>query len=75
MDASSFINATESFDLTQHGTGRTHIRGQTPHLAFTAGVNVDAVFFFGAFDFRTHNCVLFDLSLNLSILPCHCAIV
>ncbi len=63
--ASSFMNITESFNLTQHVRG-TYMKGHILDFIFTLGLNVDAAFYDHIF-ISDHKCVLYDLTFNVDV--------
>ena len=66
--ASDFLSITESFNFTQHVSGPTHNAGHTLDLVLSHGIMVDDVCL-KDFPVSDHNCVLFNASCNVELLP------
>lgn len=60
------LNSTESFNLTPHLPGPTHIRGNTVVLIFTFGLNIDNVQT-KELCVTDHVCIVFNISSDTAI--------
>lgn len=62
---SNFMSVTESFNLTQHVTEPTHIKGHTLDLVFSFDLHISSILS-EDLCISDDNCSLFDLPFNLN---------